>query len=277
MLQYLESILSKIFSNPAMAGLLSVLGILFSVWGMYRALRGRRLSYRRIDIQNSQMYTVDNGGIQLNGASMGKIAIAEIAVWNSGRKYINCSDMARKEPLRIVAQNDSKIIVGGILFSSCEYCDVNCVINKNQQEILIGFDYLERGEGCIITVIYEGNKEDIRVLGVIKGKGQIKKSKSIMELFKKNKVIYDILTSKICSWIVIFFCFFMCPVAYLQSGNFWALENNFFNIPNTLGGNIFDISLMIILVLFSFGVSIPFWIRLFTPRFPKDLEAHFGK
>lgn len=154
---------------------------------------------------------------------------------------------------------------------------MNCKVNENQKEILIDFDYLEFGEGCIVNLLYEGNKEDIKVLWVIKGKKQIKKSQSIMELFKKNKIIYDILTSKICSWIVIFFCLFMCPVAYLQSGNFWAIENNFLNIPDTLGGNILDMSLLIILVLFSFGVSIPFWMRLFTPRFPKDLEAHFGK
>lgn len=154
---------------------------------------------------------------------------------------------------------------------------MNCKVNGNQKEILIDFDYLELGEGCIVNLLYEGNKEDIKVLWVIKGKKQIKKSQSIMELFKKNKIIYDILTSKICSWIVIFFCLFMCPVAYLQSGNFRAIENNFLNIPYTLGGNILDMSLLIILVLFSFGVSIPFWMRLFTPRFPKDLEAHFGK
>lgn len=277
MIQHTKDIFTKIIGDPALAGLIGIFGILFSIWGVYRALRGRRLSYRRIDIPFLKSSLESCKLSQVLTEQTEKKSSAEIAIWNSGRKYINSSDMARKEPLRIIAQNNSKILAGELLFSSCEYCDVNCKMNENQREIIIDFDYLECGDGCIVNVIYEGKKEDLKVLGVIKGKKQIKKSQSIMEIFKKQKEIYDILTSKIFSWIVIFFCLFMCPVAYLQSGNFWAIDNNFFNIPDTLGGKIFDILVMGILVLFSFGVSIPFWIRLFTPRFPKDLESHFGK
>ena len=277
MIQYTKDIVMKVVSDPTLAGLIGILGILFSIWGMYLTLRVRKLSYRRHDITFSRVSLANIGLLQECEKQMRRVSSAEIAIWNSGRKYINSTDMARKEPLRIIAKNDNKIFTGELLFSSCEYCDVKCKVNDSQNELLIDFDYLECGEGCIVNVIYEGNKEDIEVLGVIKGKKQIEKTQSVMQLFKKHKIIYDILTSKIFSWIVIFFCFFMCPVAYLQSGNFWAIENNFFNIPNTAGGKIFDILVMGILVLFTLGVSIPFWIRLFTPRFPKDLESHFGK
>lgn len=277
MIQYTKDIFVKIFGDPALAGLIGLFGILLSVWGIYRALRGRRISFRRIDIPFFKSSLENSKLSQIFTEQTETLSCAEIAIWNSGRKYINSTDMARKEPLCIMAQNDSKILAGELRFSTCEYCDVNCKMNENQKEMIIDFDYLECGEGCIVNILYEGRKEDLKVLGVIKGKKQIKESQSITEIFKKRKAIYDILTSKIFSWIVIFFCLFMCPVAYLQSGNFWAIDNNFFNIPATLGGKIFDIIVMGILVFFSFGVSIPFWVRLFTPRFPKDLESHFGK
>lgn len=277
MINYTKDICAKILSDPTLAGLIGIFGISLSYWGVYRALRGRRLSYRRIDIPILKPLSDSCKLNRIIKEPTKTMFCSEVAIWNSGKKYINCSDMARKEPLRVIVQNDSKILAGELLFSTCEYCDVSCKMNQNQTEMIIDFDYLECGEGCIVSVIYEGEKEDLKVLGVIKGKAQIETSQSILDVFKKQKIVYDLLTSKVFSWVVIFFCFFMCPVAYLQSGNFWYIDNNFFNIPDTLGGRIFDIFVIAVLFVFTVGISIPFWIRLFTPRFPKDLETHFGK
>ena len=277
MIEYTKDIVMKMCNDPLLLGVLAILSIVISIVGIITAFRGRRLSYRRLDFPFLKASFGSDALKKVFVEPIGQIAGVEFAIWNSGRKYINCSDMARKEPLRIVALNGSKILQGELSYSSCEYCDVNCIINENQKEILIDFDYLECEEGCIVNVVYEGNKEDIKVLGVIRGKKQIEDSQSVMECFKRNKIIYKVLTSKAFSWIVIFFCYFMCPVAFLQSGNFWAIENNFFDIPNTLGGRIVDFIVMGLLILFSIGVSIPFAMRLFKPRFPKDLESHFGK
>ncbi len=277
MIEYTREIVFKIFNDPMVAAFLTMFGILLSVWGIYRALRGRRLSYRRIDISFPRGKFEDNKWLQNKEDGESGKASAEIAVWNSGRKYINSSDMARKEPLRIVAKDEANIIAGEVLFTSCDSSDINCIMRQDHKEMLIDFDYLECGEGCVINIIYEGQKKDVEIQGVIKGQNQIKESQSIMQIFKRNRLIYNILTSKISSWIIIFFCLFMCPIAYLQSGNFWAIENNFFGIPDTPGGRLCDLVLIITLIIFSLGVSIPFWIRLFTPRFPKGLEEHFGK
>lgn len=83
---------------------------------MCRALRGRRFSYRRIDIPYSKAFIVNGGLMQVDEEQTEGISSAEIAIWNSGKKYINSGDMARKEPLRIVAQSNSKIIAGELSF-----------------------------------------------------------------------------------------------------------------------------------------------------------------
>ena len=89
MIQYTKDIFVKIFGDPALAGLIGLFGILLSVWGIYRALRGRRISFRRIDIPFFKSSLENSKLSQIFTEQTETISCAEIAIWNSGRKYIN--------------------------------------------------------------------------------------------------------------------------------------------------------------------------------------------
>ena len=107
--------------------------------------------------------------------------------------------------------------------------------------------------------------------GRIKG-GKIKSSYSVIERLAKRKWIYNILTSKIMSFIVIAYGFVLCPIAFLQSANYDAIPNNFLDIQESLSACIVDKIWVISLIIFSIATTVPFIMRLFCPRLPEKLK-----
>lgn len=260
----------KILGNTYIMGFLTVFGTILAIYGILGAWRFRRISYRRHDHvwKNAEKYFDELQIVTKDNVS--EVCIARFAIWNSGTKYINDFDMASKGPIRIVAKDNAKVIDARVVTVTDEYNNIQC-IKEDEKNIRIAFDFLNRGDGAIVEVAYCGKGNAIFLSGRIKG-GKIKNSNSVVERLAKRKWLYNILTSKIMSFIVIAYGFVLCPIAFLQSANFDAIPNNFFDIPVSLSAYIVDKVWVISLIVFSISTTVPFIMRLFCPRLPERLK-----
>lgn len=260
----------KILGNTYIMGFLTVFGTILAVYGILAAWRFRRISYRRHDnVWRNLEKHFDELQI-VTKEDVSDIYIARFAIWNSGTKYINDFDMAPKGPIRIMAQSNTKVLDARVITITDEYNNIQCV-KENDKNVLVSFDFLNRGDGAIVEVAYSGEAKDIFLSGRIKG-GKIKSSNSVIERLAKRKWIYNILTSKIMSFIVIAYGFVLCPIAFLQSANYDAIPNNFLDIPESLSAHIVDTVWVISLIIFSIATTVPFIMRLFCPRLPEKLK-----
>ena len=260
----------KILGNTYIMGFLTVFGTILAIYGILAAWRFRRVSYRRHDNvwKNAEKHFDELQIVAKEAVS--DIYIARFAIWNSGTKYINDFDMAPKGPLRIMAKGNAEVIDARIITITDEYNNIQC-IKEDEKNVLVTFDFLNRGDGAIVEVAYCGKASDIFLSGRIKG-GKIKSSYSVIERLAKRKWIYNILTSKIMSFIVIAYGFVLCPIAFLQSANYDAIPNNFLGIPVSLSAYIVDKIWVVSLIIFSFATTVPFIMRLFCPRLPEKLK-----
>ncbi len=260
----------KILGNTYIMGFLTVFGTILTVYGILVAWRFRRISYRRHDNvwKNTEKHFDELQIVAKEDIS--DIYIARFAIWNSGTKYINDFDMAPRGPIRIMAQNNAKVLDARVITITDEYNNIQCV-KEDDKNVLVSFDFLNCGDGAIVEVVYTGTAENIFVSGRIKG-GKIKNSNSVIEHLAKRKWIYNVLTSKIMSFIVIAYGSVLCPIAFLQSANYDAIPNNFLDIPRSLSAYVVDKVWVISLIIFSFATTVPFIMRLFCPRLPEKLK-----
>lgn len=264
----------KILGNTYIMAFVSCFGVFVTVYTVFKAWRFRRISYRRCNILLcGNGISFNNIQVKIKEKKKKNINIARYAIWNSGTKYINDFDLAKAAPLCLEGKNATKVFGARIVDVTDPTNDFRCYM-QDDRKVVIDFDYMNKGDGLVIEILYSGNIDDIVFTGRIKG-GKIKPSYSVVETFSKWQWIYNIITSKIVSFIVIAFAFVFCPIAYLQSANYVAIPNNFFEIEDGILSRIADGFMILCLIAFSGCVSIPFIMRLFRPRLPKKLKSSF--
>jgi hypothetical protein len=108
-----------------------------------------------------------------------------LAFWNNSNKTVNGDDISRKAPLIWNAHSKHKILDASIVQQTNIGIGASIRIINNRHGINIFFDYLEPKHGFVISIIHTGPsyfyylfelfRKDDRVLGSIKGFGEVSK------------------------------------------------------------------------------------------------------
>jgi len=165
-----------------------VLGIigLFLTWKSYVYGKKKvKLFSRTINLIQGLSSAYSDLEVYYRGEKQNNISVTKFVFWNSGRQPIRKQDIADKEPLRIQAFNNVKLLDVKLLHPKIE--NSNCLLlNKADNEPLktceITFDFLDQNEGFVVQTIHTGNKPgDVILLGKIIGLGNFPLPKGVLE------------------------------------------------------------------------------------------------
>lgn len=264
--------LGKIIENNWIVFILTIFGILVSTYGIKNMFRYKRISYRvhRIEINHGILCGVDNHCDRRSD----KVDVTQFAIWNSGTKYINNIDLAKAGPLKVKGSEKCKLLDCYVVYKNNKMNLIDCIFNSEQNEAIINFDFLDEKDGMVLNVISEGSSEEITISAFIKGGRKIDRSNSVFDQLSKWKFPIRIISNKFIGWIIVFWGIVMCPIAYLQSANYYPIKNNFFEVEGKMA-LVVDIILIGSLIIFSVCSVIPILICIFSARMPRNLKEYF--
>lgn len=146
----------------------------FSLFLYLRAKRIKRFSY---DIQQSevigekQLSTSEELKILFNGESVPRVTRALIRFWNSGHETIRGTDIAIADPLRWQMPEGTKILAYNI--EKCSRHPIQASIHEGAYEdkpcLLLGFDFLDNGDGAIVSLLHTAPPSSSELKGTIQG------------------------------------------------------------------------------------------------------------
>lgn len=112
--------------------------------------------------------------IKYSGQPVENLTISRLRFWNAGLETIDVSDIADAAPLKIVPNNAITLLDVKLLVENSESSRFLISTAPDQSAAFLNFDFVDKGEGCVIQVIHTGKtSEDIRFSGTIKGAGNI--------------------------------------------------------------------------------------------------------
>ena len=196
-----------------------------------------RYSYNSNRLIKDFTQQIDGLNISYKSESIESLTITKYVFWNKGNETINSSDFPSTSKLKIKIKKDFKILDSKIIFTKNETNNVKCELINNE-EVLLMFDYLDKGEGFVVQLIHTSpNNKDLYVDGTIKGIGDISKKIIYFEpgyirfldkrLSKRgNDRSKAQITLKVMGWIIILLgiIFLICSIRIFAKGNMKILD-----------------------------------------------------
>lgn len=89
------------------------------------------------------------------------LSIAQICIWNAGKKVINYSDFATGSPLLISIKNGEKILDANILYTKEKLNKLKITVAPDNSSISVTFEFLGKNDGVIIQVFHTGKHDSV--------------------------------------------------------------------------------------------------------------------
>lgn len=107
-----------------------------------------------------------------SGKRIENLTVTKILFWNGGRETISSGDVPATAPLEFIANDNVQILDAKILEQKNSASDFEVLISEDRSRVSLIFDYLDKGDGCVIQLLHTGkSSKDIRMRGKIKGVG----------------------------------------------------------------------------------------------------------
>lgn len=159
--------------------ILAVLSIIISIY-LFRKSRKRKkplFDKRSINVISEKIKKIVDIRVDYKGENIDNLTVTKIAIWNSGNDTLNETDQAPTDKLRILLDNDYKVLEAEVIFQSDK--TNNITIENLSNKISISFDYLDANQGGIIKFTHTGkNSSDIDLVGTFKGSNNLKRVNS---------------------------------------------------------------------------------------------------
>lgn len=96
-----------------------------------------------------------------------RLSITWVVFWNAGREAILTQDVARLNPLRIeVAESETVRLLDAVLMASSRPgCGFSIPAGGNSNARFIRFEFVNRGDWCLVQVVHTGLENDVSVVG----------------------------------------------------------------------------------------------------------------
>ena len=156
---------------------ITIVGLILAIAFFYASRKKKdfRYSYNSNQLIKDFTQQIDGLNISYKSESIESLTITKYVFWNKGNETINYSDFPSTSKLKIKIKKDFKILDSNIIFTKNDINNVKCELINNE-EVLLMFDYLDKGEGFVVQLIHTSpNNKDLYVDGTIKGIGDISK------------------------------------------------------------------------------------------------------
>jgi hypothetical protein len=170
--------LFAVFMTPLMTGIaffVTSLSVVFAIVFYIKQKRVRAPRYSISDTQIIDRYTSQFPGLDVlfNGTKVKTVAVTRFYFWNSGAETIRANDVAPANPLRIEPRAGTTFLAANLVYANRP--ENNFRLELADESIHIAFDYVDRGEGCLIEVLRTGEADARPVLsGTVLGVPAIK-------------------------------------------------------------------------------------------------------
>ena len=152
--------------------LLTALGLLLTIMGIIltiRSIKKHKLSYH---VLSDRIFGgIDSVAPKLSSyydsVKINRLNRSYVIIWNSGTEVINGSDVVEKEPISIIVK-DGRILSATVIKINNDSNQFGVNI-KSPDKAIINFDYLNKGDGCVIEILHDSNNLSPFVKGIIKG------------------------------------------------------------------------------------------------------------
>jgi len=194
-MEALKKLISENIEYFTLGGIIiTLLGVLLAFYFYSKSKRVRKSVYHKVSFNliNGSISKLKGLEVNYKGNHVNNLTITKVAIWNAGNQTINNTDIVALDPLRVEASEANEIY-------NIEIIDVvekanNFSLIQDGDKFNINFDYCDTKEGCLIRIYHSGkNSDNIRILGKIKGQGDI----SIGDQLRSNIYLSQMLNSKV--------------------------------------------------------------------------------
>ena len=157
---------------------LAVVGVAASVIGIpitfVVARRGRQVPDLRYSIDFDVLVAAEDRlfgrglVVTSDGHPIESVSRSRVAIWNNRGDTVRGSEIVENDPLRIGVSSSDAILQARIVAKSRPQIGIKIDPGKDKQTVLIGFDFLDPGDGFIIEIMH-GKAKAAEVSGTIRG------------------------------------------------------------------------------------------------------------
>lgn len=188
--------------SESIFGVFGAIGTIFAIFSWIRYRKFKRVAYL---LRTSKIIEKKNEIPQLRviygNEIVENLSLSRIAVFNDGNDVIDSSDMSRNDPLRIVIPKNFRILDARLFYVTSEANSFSLQISREENAVRINFDYLNRGDGCVVEIFYDSTVSDnITMRGSFKGIRKIDEKGRTSKEFR-NYLIFIVLLICYCVWI----------------------------------------------------------------------------
>lgn len=155
---------------------LAILSIVVSIYLYFKSKRRKIPIYliKTFNLIKDRVNNIPEVKIIYKENPIQNLSITKIAFWNKGNEVINKTDIASRDPIRIVVDEEYEILNANIIFNKNEANNFSIIIMPDKKSVLIDFDYLFTNEGISIEIYHTGvSGKDIKFMGRLKDVQQI--------------------------------------------------------------------------------------------------------
>jgi len=195
---------------------LGLTGIVLAIFFYFKSRSIRRIVYlkRSFSLLGKSTTSLDNFSASYQGKELSSLRASKIMLWNCGNTTISKTDIANSEKLSINLPNENRILESRVLSASNKSNEVTLNLDNENSSTIIEFEYLDPGQGLVVSILHTGYERQIDVKGIIKG-GSI----GVYEIPKwQERIGYTLLAISIPFIAIIPFNLFDANPLYLFPG-----------------------------------------------------------
>jgi hypothetical protein len=173
-MELLDQFLKWLNSNPWLNLVflfLSVFSIIISFYLFFKSKKRKIPTYllKTFNLIRDRVNKIEEVKITYTNQQIKNFSITKAAIWNKGNEIINKTDIAPKDPIRLIIQDEYEILNAQITFVKNEANNFSISIAKDRKSLLIDFDYIYKDEGFTFEVYHTGfSGKNIELKGRIK-------------------------------------------------------------------------------------------------------------
>jgi hypothetical protein len=155
---------------------LGAIGVLLAVIFYRKSRRIKRLTYavRSFNLITDSVSGLSDFAATYKGKHLANLTATKLLIWNSGTEMVSRNDIAGSDPIQMHLPKEVFALDAQVTAISTPTNLVSVQIDPKQPNIItLNFDYFGAREGCLISFLHTGSRnEGLTIQGTIKGHGQ---------------------------------------------------------------------------------------------------------
>jgi hypothetical protein len=169
--------MAEMLSDHAIGVTGLILGIVGILASYYFYLKARekvdlRYSLNHRPILRQRKDSPQRISFMLNGVLIEKLSRCDVVVWNRGSRTLAGSDISPSDPLAVSFPAGVAILDVNVYKQTRHSIQLSAAVRATERRVTIAFDYLDKGDGGAIEILYQQEEESgsgLHLTGSIRG------------------------------------------------------------------------------------------------------------